>query len=168
MIIIRDDDISVHTCPHSFKEVHQFFIDHKIIHTVACLMKDLWENQAVFHYLITAPYLNIELHGLTHKNYSLMTYDEAFAELRGAMDYYNINAKRMLNTLVELPELKRLTTFFSPWNKDSETIRKVCADLGLRFNNTWDEFSFHCWSDEETKKVKENILNAIGTSRMVQ
>ena len=61
--IYRDDDVNVYTCAFHFKELHEQFIAKRKQHVAAVIMKDLWENHALFWYLATAPCLEIGLHG---------------------------------------------------------------------------------------------------------
>ena len=146
LILRRDDDINVYTDAFEFKRLHQQFIDKKTEHTVAVVMKDIWENHALFWYLVTAPYLTIGLHGWEHKDYSLCSYEENYADLSKSMQYWYENSYRMTGIS------KHIDTFFAPWNKESDSIRKACADLGLKFCNVkkgiWEGKqvnSFHGW-----------------------
>jgi len=145
-IIWRDDDPSVYTDAYLFKEVHKQFINKGIEHTAAIVMKDLWENHALFWYLATAPLLNIGLHGWEHKDYSILSYDECYDDIKKSLDYWRENSTRMTG------KCKEITIFFSPWNKESENIKKACADNGLKFCNVrkgkWEDYyikSFHYW-----------------------
>lgn len=153
-ILYRDDDPNYLTCPHLFKKLHQQFIDKNTEHTAAVLMKDLWQNHALFWYLATAPLLNIGLHGWEHKDYSLLTYEECYEDLKKSLDYWKENSTRMTG------RCKEITTFFAPWNRDGENIRKACSDLGLKFCNVkegeWEGHyikSFHWWNIIEDWKL---------------
>ena len=148
----RDDDVSVHTDAYLFKKLHEQFITKDTVHTASLIMKDLWENQAVFWYLASAPLLEIGLHGWEHKDYSVLSYGDCYRDLRMSLDYWDINARRMLQ-VEELDDSKKIKIFFAPWNKESLSIREACRDLGLRFCNVkkgfWEEYdvrSFHWWS----------------------
>lgn len=142
----RDDDVSVTTCPHLFKEFHNEFIKREKVHTVAVIMKDLWENHALFYYLATAPYLEIGLHGWEHQDYSVLPYEECYEDLKKSLDYWKTNAKRMVGYA------KPIDTFFAPWNHESDAIKRACKDLGLNFcavkKGEWNGVrinSFHHW-----------------------
>jgi peptidoglycan/xylan/chitin deacetylase (PgdA/CDA1 family) len=146
-ILNRDDDVSVYTCLCEFKKLHQVFIDKKQVHTTVVLMKDLWENQGMFYYLATAPYLEIGLHGWEHKDYSTLSYEECYSDLKKSLDYWKDNSLRMTG------QFKEIKTFFAPWNREGDEIRQACADLGLNFCNVrkglWNGYnvrSFHWWS----------------------
>ena len=146
-ILFRDDDPNVYTCAREFKELHQKFIDAKQVHTVAVIMKDLWENHALFYYLATAPYLEIGLHGWEHKDYSKLNYEECYQDIKKSLDYWKENSFRMVG------RTKEIRIFFAPWNRESEEIKKACKDLGLEFcsvkGGDWNGFkvkSFHHWS----------------------
>ena len=153
-IIYRDDDANVYTCCTMFKESHEKFISAKQTHTAAVLMKDLWNNHALFWYLINAPYMSVQLHGWEHKDYSKLSYDECYGDLKKSVEYWNTNATRMMSK-----PAPKINTFFAPWNHSSPTIKKACADLGLKFcdvsspntltSSQWDGrelVSFHWWN----------------------
>ena len=148
-IIYRDDDANVYTCPHIFKQLHEKgFVQKQRLHTVAVLMKDLWQNHALFYYLNVAPYLKVELHGWEHKDYSKLSYDECYGDLKKSVEYWNTNATRMMGKPAQ-----KITTFFAPWNHSSDNIKKACKDLGLLFcdvkEGSWNGDcirSFHWWA----------------------
>jgi len=153
--LIRDDDISVYTCLHTFKDIHKKFIADKQVHYVAVIMKDLWLNQGIFYYLATAPYLEIGLHGWEHKDYSTLSYNECYKDLDKSLNYWKKNSTRMIG------KAKKIEIFFSPWNREGENIKKVCKDLSLKFCNirkgNWQDYyikSFHWWSYEDTLGTK--------------
>lgn len=153
----RDDDVNVYTNITEFKKLHQKFIDAKKVHTIAVLMKSLWENHALFYYIATAPYLEIGLHGWVHKDYSQLDYEECYVDLRGAIHYWEGNFKRMMG-VDKIPDEKTIKVFFAPWNREGKDVKNVCKALGLKFCATpkgeWDGQnirSFHYWS------VKDNF-----------
>lgn len=146
-IIYRDDDVNVYTCIHEFKKLHEEFIRHKQWHTAAVIMKDLWENHALFYYLATAPLLEIGLHGWEHKDYSTLSYEECYEDIQRSLKYWKENTERMLGTT------KPIRIFFAPWNKESHRIAKACFNSGIKFCATkkgkWEGRrirSFHHWS----------------------
>ena len=153
-ILYRDDDVNVYTDAFEFKKLHQQFIDKNQVHTVAVIMKDLWENHALFWYLATAPLLQVELHGWEHKDYSLLSYEECYSDIQKSLTYWETNYTRMVYPNNKgITVYKSITTFFAPWNKESENIKQACADLGLRFCNVkggiWEKNkikSFHWWN----------------------
>lgn len=156
MIIYRDDDLNVYTCPYLFKKLHNLFIEKKQVHTVAVCMKDLWENYALFRYLVEAPYLEVGLHGWEHKDYSVLSYEECYEDLKKSLDYWKVNCKRITNNP------KKITVFYAPWNRGGENIIKACTDLGLKFCNVrkgkWEDNyirSFHWWNimDDNWKPI---------------
>jgi len=150
--LYRDDDVNVYTNAFAFKDLHQQFIAKKQVHTVAVLMKDLWENHALFWYLATAPLLEIGLHGWIHVDYSKLEYTACYRDLKTSLDYWQENATRMLQ-VQELPENKKIKIFFAPWNHEAPPIRYACRDLNLKFCNVkggeWEGYkikSFHHWN----------------------
>jgi len=146
-ILIRDDDANLYTNSYQFKKIHEQFLKEGKIHTVAVLMKDLWQNHALFYYLATAPSLEIGLHGWEHKDYSLLSYEECYEDIDKALKYWSENSLRMVGSC------KPIDTFFAPWNREGENIKKACADLGLKFCNIgkgqWEGkeiISMHHWN----------------------
>jgi peptidoglycan/xylan/chitin deacetylase (PgdA/CDA1 family) len=143
----RDDDCNVYTDAFRFKEFHQkYFVNADKIHTVAVIMKDIWENHALFYYLATAPNLEIGLHGWKHKDYSKLSYEECYQDLKKSLDYWKENSRRMVGYA------KRIENFYAPWNREGEEIKKACQDLGLGFcavqRGIWEGKqvkSFHWW-----------------------
>ena len=147
IIIFRDDDVNVYTDAFMFKELHERFIHRKQVHTIAVIMNDLWENHALFYYITTAPYLEIGLHGWKHKDYSKVSYEECYADIERSLEYWKENSNRMVGSC------KPINTFFAPWNREGENIKKACEDNGLKFCATkrgeWEGKqikSFHWWS----------------------
>ena len=127
--IIRDDDISLYTNSYQFKKIHEQFLKEGKTHTAAVLMKDLWQNHALFYYLATAPNLEIGLHGWEHRDYSKLSYDECNEDIAKALEYWSENSNRMVGSC------KPIDTFFAPWNRESENIKKACSDNNLKFCN---------------------------------
>lgn len=145
--LYRDDDCNVYTDVFLFKTLHEEFIKRKEVHTVAVIMKDLWENHALFYYLVTAPYMDVELHGWEHKDYSLLTEKECREDIERALNYWMSNAIRMTGK-----PPRPITTFFAPWNHEGESIKSACEYYGLKFcsvkKGEWEGYnvhSFHHW-----------------------
>ena len=160
----RDDDANVYTDAYLFKKLHKQFIKESKFHTAAVLMKDLWQNHALFYYLATAPMLEIGLHGWEHKDYSLLSYDECNEDITKALEYWSENSNRMVGSC------KPIDTFFAPWNREGENIKKACADNGLKFCNIgkgqWEGKeikSLHWWNmmrvDEDNFTIND-VLDA--------
>ena len=147
----RDDDLNVYSDAYLFKKLHEQFIREGKVHTVAVLMKDLWQNHAIFWYLTQMSQngsLIVELHGWEHKDYSKLAYTECYDDLKKSIDYWKENADRMTGK-----DNRAITTFFAPWNREGENIKWACRDLGLKFCATqsgeWDGNkirSFHWWN----------------------
>jgi peptidoglycan/xylan/chitin deacetylase (PgdA/CDA1 family) len=138
-----------------FKKLHQKFIDAKQVHTVAVLMKDLWENHSLFYYLATAPYLEIGLHGWEHKDYSKLSEFECWNDIDKSINYWEKNASRMTGK-----PAKKINTFFAPWNNESKEIKKACSKRNINFCNVkggeWNGYwikSFHYWSVTDNFKI---------------
>jgi hypothetical protein len=151
-VLYRDDDVGVHTDFYLFRKLHEEFINKEQDHTVGVIMKDLWENQAVFYYLATAPYLKVALHGWEHKDYSAAGYAQCKRDIVKSLHYWDTNVKRMLK-VEDVPKDKKIEMFFAPWNKSSPEIKRACEKTGLRFCDVgggwWEGIkvkSFHWWA----------------------
>ena len=146
--VYRDDDLNVYSDAYLFKRLHEKFIQEGKTHTVAVLMKDLWQNHAIFWYLTQASNLVVELHGWEHKDYSKLAYTECYDDLKKSIEYWKENADRMTGK-----DNRAITTFFAPWNREGDNIKLARRDLGLKFCATqsgeWDGNkirSFHWWN----------------------
>jgi peptidoglycan/xylan/chitin deacetylase (PgdA/CDA1 family) len=145
--LYRDDDINVYTDAFRFKELHEYFMAKGKKHIAAVVMKDLWENYALFYFLATAPLLDIGLHGWEHKDYSELSYEECYEDLKKSLKYWEEHSTRMTG------HAKNISIFFAPWNKESDNIKRACKELGLKFCNKregyWEDYyikSFHFWN----------------------
>ena len=161
-ILYRDDDVNVYTNAFEFKRLHEKFIKDRITHSVALIMKDLWENHALFWYLATAPYLNIGLHGWEHRDYSKLSFKDCYEDLNKALYYWEENSIRMVGSA------KPIHIFFAPWNKRGDGIIKACNELRLKFcdirKGQWEGLevrSFHHWNIIDNEFTYEkNITRA--------
>ena len=153
--LYRDDDINVYTCVDELKRIHEPFIRHNKIHTVACEMKDLWCNKGLFWFLVTDPNINVELHGWTHEDYSVWDKISLRRELAKARAYWEYNSCRILGRM-PFSDLKRITTFFPPWNRVSPNLVDVCNELKLKLSYKTEDckWMFHYWSTT-VKEVEE-------------
>jgi len=155
--LFRDDDINVRTDLTFFMKVHREFIKQRKIHTCAVLFKDLADNYELFHYLVTAPYLSVELHGWEHKDYSTRSKDNIKSDFMKAISYWKENVTRRYSSEWLKNPLKKITTFYPPWNKVNDDIKKVCKELGLKLDNRkgGSVLNFHYWSEQyPLKQIK--------------
>ncbi len=156
----RDDDINVYTSVGEFHEIHKVFRKYKRMHTIACEMRNLWYNKGLFWYILQDPLINVELHGWTHERYKNHDLGPLMNELRMARDYWNQHAARMLGktSVDELPETKKITTFFPPWNQVSSNIEEACKLLKLRLSYKDEDchWMFHFWATTP-KEVAEKL-----------
>jgi len=155
----RDDDINVYTSADELKRIHAPFQKHNKIHTVACEMKDLWYNKSLFWFLLNDPLINVELHGWTHENLMNMDLYNVMGMMKTSRDYWHENAARMLSCNVfNLPDIKKITTFFPPWNQVTPNIEEACRKLKLRlsYKDSDCHWMFHYWATTP-KEVEEHI-----------
>ena len=155
----RDDDINYLTSVEEFHKIHKVFRKFNKVHTIACEMKNLWCNKGLFWYILNDPLVNVELHGWTHRKLVNTALGPLIDELKGAIDYWNENASRMLGKKLEdLPETNRITTFFPPWNEVSTNIEEACKRLKLRLSYKDEDcrWMFHFWCTTP-KEVAEKL-----------
>lgn len=155
--LFRDDDISYLTTIHKFQPFHELFIKYKKTHTIAVLAEKFWDNKEICYYVATAPYLNIGLHGLSHKDYALEAnklHDPKFVLPPNSLQVELEEAKKYLEEHINkyrkekmLPVL-RITTFFPPWNRSNKYLEKECSLAGLKVDNRvgGEVVNLHYWS----------------------
>ena len=136
-IIIRDDDVGCMYRPTSnlnktnqvninskFINVHEIFKKYQIEHTVGIVVKKLLENQEIYKYLTTQPYINIALHGWEHVDYSKTRLD-----LPQADDIY-LDIKKGKEKLEEIFKTT-VKYFLPPWHLLSNYTEQACKLLNL-------------------------------------
>jgi peptidoglycan/xylan/chitin deacetylase (PgdA/CDA1 family) len=148
--LYRDDDISVTSDCRLLREVHELFLKYNRIHTIAVLMKDIWDNKEVWYWLMTTPNLQIGLHGWTHKDYSIISEEEIRDDFNLCFEYWKFRISE--NKKEYIP----IKTFFPPWNKISNTLIKVCAEFGLDldYRKGGDVYNFHYWALYEPVRMR--------------
>lgn len=116
--VFRDDDISFTTDIAQFKQVHDFFKEYIVMHTIALICKDLEKNPELIEY-IKANNIDVQVHCWTHYN---LTTDPIQAEkdLRSCVDI-------IYRIFGEVPN-----TLYPPWNQTSEKINSIAEDFGLK------------------------------------
>ena len=151
-MIYRDDDVSKYTDLTTIMKIHELFVLYNKVHTVTLLMEDLWESKGIWYWLMTAPNIDIALHGWGHSDYSKMTYDEIRENLLKCVIYWESNIVR------GGWKYKKLTTFYPPWNKVSDDLRRVCEVCDLKINDCVDAskvYNFHWWTCITQKGLNE-------------
>lgn len=145
----RDDDICVTSNIEILRRVHEFFIKYNKVHTIAVLMEDIWENKEVWHWLMTAPNLEICLHGWDHKDFSVMTKEDIRADFKLCLDYW---VRRLKDHKKEFIPIKK---FLPPWNRVSEDLKVVCAEFGLEVDNRvgGEVYNFHYWALYDPERI---------------
>jgi len=149
--LFRDDDISVTSNIVLLRQVHDLFLKHNKIHTVAVLMDRLWENKEIWYWLMTAKNLRVGLHGWTHIDYGRNTEAATIADIRQSLAYWNSHYDRGKN----VPPL--IDTFYPPWNSVSAELESACAATGLTLDARMggEVFNFHYWSCQDAKYMKQ-------------
>jgi len=147
-MLYRDDDICKWTDLSEFKKLHETFISNKKIHICAVLFEGLADNYGLFHYLVNAPLLDIQLHGWTHRDYSKLSEIKVRLDFQRAITYWNENVTRRYGKGILDNTLKQITTYYPPWNRRSPEVEEACKRLGLRVDNRigGQVFNFHYWS----------------------
>ena len=155
----RDDDINVYTNVDELKRIHVPFQKYNKLHTVACEMRKLWYNKSLFWFLLKDPLINVELHGWQHEKLIHKDLDFILKMLNQSIAYWNENASRMLGIEIkDLPDTKKITTFFPPWNQVSSNIEEACRrlKLTLSYKDLDCYWMFHYWATTP-KEFEEQI-----------
>ena len=84
----RDDDVNRFTDIATFRKINDLFVKYGKTHTCVCEMKDLWESRGLWHLLMTLPNIEIALHCWEHRDYSVLIYEEAKADISKCLDYF--------------------------------------------------------------------------------
>jgi peptidoglycan/xylan/chitin deacetylase (PgdA/CDA1 family) len=154
--IFRDDDISVTSNCDLLRHVHELFIKYNKTHTIAVLMKDIWENKEIWYWMMTAPNLEICLHGWDHKDYSVMNEEDIRKDLNLCLNYWE---KELKDHKKEYIHIKK---FLPPWNRVNATLIKICDEFGLEVDNRIGGlvYNFHYWCmyDQDRMKALEEAL----------
>ena len=158
-MIFRDDDISKFTDIGLITKIHSLFLKYNKTHTVAVEMDGLWENKAIWYWLMTAPNLYVGLHGWTHKDYSILPKEDIELDIQKSISYWNYNIERGKY------KPKELKVFYPPWNKRSSLLEEICGKHGLRVHCEvgGGTYNFHWWTftgTEDWGKLEELLKNA--------
>lgn len=147
--LYRDDDISVTSDIQLLMEVHDLFVKHGKIHTVAVLVKDIWENKEVWYWLMTSSNLRIGLHGWDHKDYGRAGYSEIQSDIQRCLEYLHDKAKKGKY------ESPYVDTFYPPWNSVGPDLSKICQLYGLQCDARIGPpvFNFHYWACQDKKHM---------------
>lgn len=157
-MLFRDDDINIHTDSGLFRQVHELFNKYGKTHTIAVEMENLWDNKFIFYYIAMNRNIKIGLHGWTHRDYSKLSYDECCADIGKSLKYWYENRNRMLLPEIAAHESNRIDTFYPPWNRVSDSLKKACEFHGLKVDARCtlpEVFNFHFWTMFETHRIKE-------------
>lgn len=159
-IIWRDDDIGFHLDHdklNKFKEIHELFNKHKLIHTIAVVAKDIDapEARSLVKYIKKQKNIDIQLHCWEH--------------LRVTPQEFIVSLPKSLAKMEKIFHV-RPTVYYPPWNEISKGINDICKDFGMvadyskislkqYINNVkGDTVNFHYWADEckdlETALIK--------------
>ena len=119
----RDDDISLHTELSSIREFNSHYLKYNEIHTMAIIARDLWNNRELTYWLESTPMLDLQYHGLDHVDYSKLSVQECYDQLKEGKEYLEDKLHRPIRV------------FYPPWNIEDQMVRSVCQRLGLEFDN---------------------------------
>lgn len=153
--LYRDDDISVTSDLGLLMKVHEQFIRYNRIHTVAVVMKDIWQNKEIWYWLMTARNLDVGLHGWEHRDYSRMDLIDIEGDITMSLEYWNHCRARG-----KYPH-KQIEVFYPPWNKISPALQKACDEFSLALDNRvgGEVFNFHYWActDRHMDQLQEAL-----------
>lgn len=150
-LIYRDDDISVTSNSELVYRVHNLFIKHNKVHTIALLMKDIWDNKEIWHWLMTAKNLEICLHGWEHSDYSIMSEGDIRHNFTWCFDYWK---EKLACHKKDFIPIKK---FLPPWNRVSEALIKVADEFGMEVDNRvgGEIYNFHYWALYDDWRMKD-------------
>lgn len=162
-MIWRDDDIGARNDRDQLLRVDDAFQAVGLPHTVACVMEGLVEKPAIIKAILDRRMVP-QLHCWDHED--LTTSPKSLAALGMAI-------KAMEHLLGVRP-----TVLYPPWNRTSEPVRQVAAELGLTVSTEKislsqflraggevreDTVNFHYWDAEEARQIGEALrLHAFG------
>ena len=164
-LIYRDDDINYLTSADELKRIHEPFARRGIVHTVAVEFYRLWENKSLFHFLKTDPFIDVELHGWRHSDYSGWVQSHSYSELQKSIQYWE-TFKGIVPE--ELGKLKTITTHFPTWNKTSDSLALACDELNLKLSYDRNEYAWHFHYWEVTAQDVEDVLSGQMTGKEKQ
>lgn len=149
--LFRDDDISVTSNITLLKQVHNHFVTYNKMHTVAVLMKDLWENKEVWYWLMTAENLEIGLHGWEHSDYGKMSPDRIRRDIENSLWYWK---ERIAAGKYPYRPIK---VFYPPWNSTSQHLESVCEEFFLKVDSRvgGEVYNFHYWALQDFGKLED-------------
>ena len=153
-MLYRDDDINIYTSLWLFMKVDELFQKYNKIHTIAIEVKDLWENKELFNYILRSLSIQVGLHGWTHRDYSIMPYEDVLVDLQKAIEYWEQRKMGGYGDLVKTP-LKKFKTFYPTWNRVSPELKRACDTVGLELDSRErgsDLYSFHYWALTDKKR----------------
>jgi hypothetical protein len=105
-------------------------------------MRGLWDNKVIWYWLMTAPNLDIGLHGWIHEDISNTPIEHIRNTIQKSLDYWNFHIQRGKY------EPKIIKVYYPPWNKSSDDLGGVCRELGLEVDNRvgGEVYNFHWWT----------------------
>ena len=140
--LFRDDDVSKYTDIQTFLKIHDLFKKYKKVHTCAVEMDGLFDSRGVWHLLQTEPLIEIGLHGWTHKDYSILSYDEICDDFKKSLDYWNSHSYEGYGKVIQIK------TYYPTWNRVSDNLMRACATYRLKLDARvgGEVFNFHWWN----------------------
>jgi len=155
-MMFRDDDISKFTDYYAFNKVNELFTKYRVLHTVAVEMEGIWENKIIFYMLCTDPFIDVELHGWTHRDYGKLSFKECDEDITRALDYWYSNKKRGQSGVPEASlNIKNITRFLPPWNSVGEGLKEACKKHNLIIDTRGlpEVYQFHWWSTQAPRRL---------------
>lgn len=155
----RDDDVSYTTDIHLLMLAHDLIVSRGKLHTVAVQMERLWDNKEVWFFIMTAQHLRVGLHGWDHSDYSKKPYGEIDVHLRRCKEHWESHVRAY-------PDAPKISTFYPPWNRVSDDLRKACHAHGLLIDDRWKGntgvYGFHSWEliEPQRRRKLERALDS--------
>jgi len=156
-MIFRDDDISYLTDVKQFKRVHEIFIEHNVVHTIAVIASGIEKNQELIEYIKMNSWLmDVQLHCWEHIDYSQNESD--------IYEHMRLSRRIFKRVFGEYPKV-----FYPPWNKATQFLIDKMKDFHMELSNEKVSLSqyirtkggvnekvvnFHYWADEEVIQLE--------------
>lgn len=169
-MILRDDDVFLTESPtdgalfydfEKFKYAHELIADAGFKHMLAICASEIPNHRELTGYILDRKEeFEFGIHGWGHEKYS--TWENKTNIARSLF-----RAKERIENVFEV-EVK---WFFPPWNKRSQQMYDACEEIGLKLDDSWQNFDeyladkcpeketicFHYWNDHEVMLLKKAL-----------
>lgn len=121
-MIFRDDDVNKLTMIDQFKKVHEIFVKHRVLHTIALIVNGIEEHVELVDYLkknFVNGTLDIQLHCYDHIK-STNSYEETEKDILLGIE--------AINSIFEVYP----SHYYPTWNFVDDKVIEIASSFGLR------------------------------------